>query len=485
MGAIVQRTLFVLLAISLEASAEKSIPPLTPLEEQAQQTLFGDEEAAVPRDFLRTALRSTAEATLRQPYSTLRLAKAMFWRRGLALLTDNNVPVPPLALPQAAPPEPGTPEFAQHLDRLPLPKARSGTLDFFVGGPAFFDEFEQQVGNAKESIAIQVFIFDNDDVSVRCADLLRERARDIPVRVLIDDLGSTFAHTRRPPGGFPPDFVAPADIGTYLTRDSSLQLRQSLNPWLVTDHTKLLIFDNRTTFLGGMNLGRESRQHWHDLMVRVRGPIVPALVQQFEAAWRKNGPRGDLALLDEPVPLPDEPPEAEGVPLRILRTDAVQGRDEILTAMMHAIRGARSRIWIETPYFAMDRIERELEAASERGVDVRLILPNRANHGIMDAANYAAARNLLESGAQVFHYPGMTHLKAMICDGWAIVGSANLDTISLRINRELNLSFDDPALVRELVEQVFEPDFEASKLLTVEETRRALGPLFESLADQL
>jgi cardiolipin synthase len=91
----------------------------------------------------------------------------------------------------------------------------------------------------------------------------------------------------------------------------------------------------------------------------------------------------------------------------------------------------------------------------------------------------------LRAGVTVYHYPGMTHLKAMICDGWATVGAANLDTISLRINRELNLSYSDPDLVRELAESVFLPDFAASKPLRFEDTKRPLSPLIETIADQL
>ena len=153
--------------------------------------------------------------------------------------------------------------------------------------------------------------------------------------------------------------------------------------------------------------------------------------------------------------------------------------------MRQAIRGAQSRIWIEMPYFSSDIIENELESAAARGVDVRLILPDRANHEIMNAGNLVTARNLMKAGVRVYHYPGMTHLKAMICDGWATVGSANLDTISLRINRELNVSFCDPDLVTELAELVFERDFKVSRLLTPGETKLKFAPLIESIADQL
>lgn len=103
----------------------------------------------------------------------------------------------------------------------------------------------------------------------------------------------------------------------------------------------------------------------------------------------------------------------------------------------------------------------------------------------MDAGNSVIARNLLKAGVRVYHYPGMTHLKAMVCDGWATVGSANLDTISLHINRELNLSFSDSTLVSELVTRVFEPDFQKSIPLTIEDIDLKFAPLIESITDQL
>ena len=287
-----------------------------------------------------------------------------------------------------------------------------------------------------------------------------------------------------PPSGLPEGFKQPADIGTYLIRgNSSLLLRETLNPWLITDHTKLHIFDRQVAFLGGMNLGRESRHEWHDLMVSVRGPVVDALSRDFEQTWRRNGPLGDFALfVREPA---IEPEDGPGVPLRLLRTDVLNARNDIVLAMRHAIRGARKRIWVQMPYFSSDTIENELMSAASRGVDVRLILPEKANHQIMDAGNYVTARNLLKGGVRVYHYPGMTHLKAMVCDGWATVGSANLDTISLHINRELNLSFSDPDLVSQLVTRVFKPDLSNSTPLKIKDIKLKFAPLIESITDQL
>ncbi len=436
------------------------------------------------RTFLKTAFRSTIESAVRKPITTYLLGRAMARRRGAALLEDNFPVRVPLALTLSAPPRPGSPAFEAHLDKLGISKPIHGELSYHLGGPAFFSAFEKELAAARQSVDVQVFIFDNDDVGTRCANLLRARAEEIPVRVLLDDLGSTFAHGRIPSSGLPAGFVQPPDIGSYMLRDNSkLALRETLNPWLVTDHTKLHIFDSKTAFLGGMNIGRESRHEWHDLMVSVRGPVLAALTRDFERTWHRAGPGGDIALFKREAPL--EVGDGPGVPLRILRTDATEQRSDILLAMSQAIRGATQRIWIEMPYFSADIIENELEAAAARGVDVRVILPALANHGIMSAGNFVTARHLLQAGAKVYHYPGMTHLKAMICDGWATLGSANLDTISLRINRELNISFCDPGLVDELAKLVFEADFQASRLLTPGETHLKFAPLIESIADQL
>jgi cardiolipin synthase len=103
----------------------------------------------------------------------------------------------------------------------------------------------------------------------------------------------------------------------------------------------------------------------------------------------------------------------------------------------------------------------------------------------MDAGNLGTARGIIQAGGKVYRYPKMTHMKVMICDGWACVGSANLDTLSMRINRELNLSFSDPAAIRELEQQVFAPDFRASPRIRLEETSSAVAPLAEAIADQL
>ena len=117
-----------------------------------------------------------------------------------------------------------------------------------------------------------------------------------------------------------------------------------------------------------------------------------------------------------------------------------------------------------------------LVEARRRGVDVRVILPTRNDSGFMNTANLIAASVFLRNGIRVYAYPGMTHVKAAIYDGWATVGSANFDKLSLRINQETNLATSDPRFVEQLKRDLFERDFTRSREMK-EPPRAGLGCL--------
>lgn len=475
----VLRRLPLLLALLPVSCASLSINARRTTERQLQanDVLTGSGNMA------RAAFRATAVAAVREPVTTIKLGLVNLWHRPREII-HGNLPEDFVAQPVVAE-APGSREFEKRLDYEGFPRAEPGSLRWLVDGSGFFPEFDRQIAAATRSIHVQVFIFDNDDIAVRYADRLKSRAAGVPVRVLFDDLGSTFAHSLAPETPGPMGFVPPADMVGYLRNDSKLRVRRILNPWLVCDHTKLIVFDRKTAILGGMNIGREYFSEWHDLMVRVEGPVVGTLSGEFNRAWRKAGPWGDFALVRPPAIFRRPKPFTGGIPLRVLRTDGAEGRYEILDSTLLAIRGARQRILIETPYFAHDDIAMACAAAARRGVDVRVILPASGDSTIMDYGNLATANGLIRAGAKVYRYPKMTHMKVLICDDWASVGSANLDTLSMRINRELNLSFSDPTAVKSLEEAVFKKDFSISQRIRLKETESATSGLAEALADQL
>lgn len=427
--------------------------------------------------------RGTSLSMARQPVTTSTLGLAVLWQRPRELLSA-NLPFSPNFTPTPQV-QPGSAGFETLLDEKGLPSPEMGKLTWLVDGKRFFPEFEKQIKAAKSTIDVQVFIYDNDDIAVRYADQLKQRSHNAQVRVLYDDLGSVMAWKSPPETPFPAGFKAPSNMASHFKGGSQVQVRRMLNPWMVCDHSKLHVFDHRVAIMGCMNIGREYYSEWHDLMFRVEGPVVASLQEDFNRSWHKAGPAGIFSVFKK-EPTPVQPPEVAGqIPLRVMRTDPAAGRNEIRKCMLLAIRAARERIWIENPYIANDDIVEELEEAARRGVDVRVIIPSKNDSTIMDIGNKAFANKLIKAGGKAYEYPRMTHMKVMICDGWACVGSANLDTLSLRINRELNLTFNDRAEVTRLVNQVFMPDFRVSKRRTAGDAVSPTSPITEAVADQL
>ena len=447
------------------------------------QRLQASDAATATVSLSGTAFRATAVATVRQPVSSTATAFSSFWHRTRGLV-EGSAPVAMTwnAIPTS---RPGSEAFERFLDQQGLPARELGRIKCLVDGPGFFGELDRQLAGARESVDVQVYIFDNDDIGVKYARKLADKAESVPVRVMFDDMGTNTAMMSAPRTPAPDRFSPPADMGKFLKHGTEIEVRRTLNPWLAADHTKLLLFDNRTAIIGGMNIGREYFSEWHDLMIRVEGPIVGSLARDFRNSWRKAGPWGDFAVFKPKREIPWPAAGKNDVPLRILRTDVAAGRSEVLKASIAAMHASRDRIWIENPYFSSDRLVRAAQDAARRGVDVRVIFPAENDSQLMEISNLATARDLISAGVKVYHYPRMTHLKAMICDDWATVGSANLDILSMRLNRELNLAFSDRRSVGQLADSIFLPDFRGSKRIQLKDTERPMSDLAEMIADQL
>ena len=370
------------------------------------------------------------------------------------------------------------------LDRITGRGPTRGTIDLLIDGEAYFVRFIDAVTTAEKSVDIRTYIFDNDDFAEQIGNLLRRRSNEgIGVRILLDGLGTIVA-TGADDESLPEDYEAPPSVREFLEGGSEIDVRQSNNPWLVAgDHVKTSIIDGRIAFAGGMNIGREYRYVWHDLMMELRGPVVDVLVNEFNKAWAHAGFLGDAGyVLERLKPNPDEA-EPVGYPLRVLHTRP--GRAEIFNAQVAAIRTAKSHVYIQNAYLTDDAMLYELAKARRRGVDVRVILPLVGNHGPINQSNALAANAMLEHGIRVFVYPGMSHVKAAVFDGWACLGSANWDKLSFRTNKELNIATSHPEYVDELLSGVFEVDFEKSVELTEPFPERWSDHLVEIVADYL
>ena len=284
--------------------------------------------------------------------------------------------------------------WEHQLDELTSRKPSYGRIRFLVDGEEYFSRLSTSINAAEQSIDIRTYIFDNDDVALRVANLLRARSGEVEVRILVDGLADLFA-TRLDSASMPKDTDLPPSISRYLAYGSNVKFRKQSNPWFTGDHAKITVIDQHLAFVGGMNIGREYRYDWHDLMMEVEGPVVSRLQYEFNQAWAKSGWLGDLAWLSAALDDYEVDETKTGYPIRILSTTIHDS--EIYRAQVAAIRNARNRIYIENTYFSDDKILFELARARRRGVDVRVILSSQGDSGMLDLSNQKASSQVLDS----------------------------------------------------------------------------------------
>ncbi len=353
-------------------------------------------------------------------------------------------------------------EWEEWLDRHTLP-SHYGEIDLMIDGDQFFPYFMESLVNAEKSIKLRTYLLDRDDTAVRLVDVLRERSKDADVKVMCDGLG-TMAAQGVTADTLPGTHKAPGDILRYLEKGSNVGVRSLTNPWFAGDHSKSTVIDDEVAYIGGMNLGREYRWEWHDLMMRVKGDMVQAIEYEFDKTWTHGGVLGDFQYLKYAWVRPDLTHEEKGYPMRLLMTRSFSSN--LYKAQKQAIKRSQDYIYIENSYFADMPIITQLCKARKRGVDVRVIIPAEGNNGLMNENNVITINRLLKNGCRVYIYPGMSHVKAAIYDDWACLGSANFDKLSFRINKELNLGTSAPEFVKVLKKELFEKDFEDAVELT-------------------
>jgi cardiolipin synthase len=223
-------------------------------------------------------------------------------------------------------------------------------------------------------------------------------------------------------------------------------------------HKKILGIDGRIVFTGGLNIGAENlsqtrpRRPVFDTHFKFEGPVVAQLIEVFAADWlfaTKKRLEGDNWF---PVLTP-----AGDSTARVVTSGPDNDLEKIEFMILQALSCARSSIKIMTPYFLPDeRIITAMSLAAFRGVEVDLVLPEHSNHPTVDWGSRVQMAPLLKAGCRVWTYPApFNHSKLMTVDGlWSMVGSANWDVRSFRLNFELDLEVYHSGLVREIDELI-------------------------------
>ncbi|MFD2365920.1 cardiolipin synthase [Pseudoduganella sp. GCM10020061] len=374
-----------------------------------------------------------------------------------------------------------------------VPLIAGNNVSLLFDGPQTMNAMMDAVRGAKETINLETYIFDQDEVGMRFANLLIERQRaGVRVNVMYDSVGTI---------GVPPEFFERMRAaGITLLAFNPINPAKARGKWAINnrDHRKLLVVDGKVAFTGGINISEDyansslfrSRRRppasaevgWRDTHIRIEGPAVAALQWSFIDNW-VNQVAGDLP---EANYFPKLKPVGDKM-LRVLATRPNTGF-EIYKAFMVAIQEAKKSIHITSAYFVPDKqIIEALGAAAKRGVDVQLILPSRTDHGIVADAGRATYDRLLGSGVRIFELQvAVLHAKTAVIDGaWSTVGSANIDRRSFLHNYELNVIVIDPAFGREM-EAAFTEDLRNSNEVTLANWRkRPVTERFKEWAAQL
>ncbi len=317
------------------------------------------------------------------------------------------------------------------------PKEHADRLEWLDDGTLAYDALLREIRDARSSIRIMTFVVGKDETGRTVLDELTRRAAEgLEVRLLLDDLLRFRA---------PRDRLARLEAaGGRVRRFMPLVHVPFRGRSNLRNHRKIAIFDERRALVGGMNLAdeymgpRPSPARWRDLSVLVSGSCVATLDAIFRSDWR-------FAAAEPLPPSVSSPAEPPGViPVHVVPSGPDDPGDAIYDALLQAVFAATRRVWIATPYFAPDEsLAKALEIAVRRGVDVRVIVPERSNHRLADVVGGAILRDLSQAGVRVFQFgPTMLHAKALLVDdALATIGSANFDMRSLFLDYEVALLF--------------------------------------------
>ena len=351
-------------------------------------------------------------------------------------------------------------QFLQLLSRINhLPASSSCNFRILRDAKEFYAALEARIVAARHHVHLEFYIWNADETGERFLRLLADAARrGVIVRLLLDGVGShAFTESR---------------LGDLLAAGGQFSWFQSLDPKRnrfflnLRNHRKLQVIDGVTAFVGGMNIGREyegldpTLGHWRDVQVEADGPVVLELQDVFADDW--------FFATGEKISAPAFFPESGGESRCI--THVILGgpdrrNEPISKSIVSLLNEASTRVWIATGYFVPDDVVlTALELAASRGVDVRLLISEKNDHPFLVVVGRSYYGELLAAGVRIFEYSvGINHSKIAIADDrWSMVGSANLDYRSIRLNFELNLLSHSVERNAELA-RILEHDFSLSQ----------------------
>ncbi|QLH39019.1 MAG: PLDc N-terminal domain-containing protein [Defluviicoccus sp.] len=357
-----------------------------------------------------------------------------------------SVPCGGQQLRDAAPPQP-LPALARLMDRVAgMPLVHGNHILPLAGGVAAYAAMLHAIETANRTLALSTYIFDADATGRRFVDALAAAAhRGVAVRVLIDGVGGRYSR--------PLVLTLLRERGVTAVEFLPSLFPLSLHYANLRNHRKILVADGRIGFTGGMNIRQghcldEGRDAIDDIQFELHGPVVGHLMDTFADDWAFAS--GELLSGEDWFP---RLPAAGPVTARGIAAGPDEAAERIRWAILGALSEARQRVRIVTPYFLPDAtLSTALNLATLRGIALDIVLPARNNLRLMQWASWAKLARFLIHGCRVWLTPPpFDHGKLMTVDGaWSLIGSANWDPRSLRLNFELNVEAYDVSFASKL-----------------------------------
>jgi cardiolipin synthase A/B len=346
---------------------------------------------------------------------------------------------------------------------MPIAFLRGNQIDLLVNGDEAYQVMLAAIQQAHSYILLQVYIVHDDAIGNQLRRILIERAQQgIKVFVLYDGIGSQ---------GLPQPYrqsLKAAGIAVEVFKSS----RGWRKPFQLNfrNHRKILIVDGEVGFTGGFNIGDEylgkhpQLSPWRDTAIKLQGPIVQSLQTVFLHDWQwvvGQLPEVDWTLKAAP----------EDAIACVFPTGAAADLSMCKLAFVSAIDQAKQRLWIASPYFVPDdSVMTALQLAALRGVDVRILLPNRPDQRLVYLCSFSYYTEMIGAGVKIYRYiPGFMHQKVILIDHTlAGVGTVNLDNRSFSLNFEVTVWVHQAKFIQQIA-AMFADDFAVSRVVRRQE----------------
>ena len=352
------------------------------------------------------------------------------------------------------------------------------SVQVYTSGHEMLQSLLQAIANAKHHIHLQFYIFEDDAVGRLVRDALIEKVREgVEVRLLYDDVGcwkvdQSFYEKMREAG---------------IETRGFLKVRFPMFTSKVNyrNHRKVVVIDGRLGFVGGMNLALRYLKGvkwgiWRDTHIRIEGRAVYGLQIAFLSDWYA----ADHSLITSSRYYPDMPVCGESS-IQIVTSNPIGGVETIMQGLLIAITGSQKYFYIQTPYLLpTEPILLALRTAALGGVDVRIMIPERADSRITHLASLSYLDELMQSGVKIYRYnKGFLHSKVMVSDDvLSTVGSTNMDFRSFEHNFEVNaFMYDRESALK--MKSIFLDDQKDADLVQLKEWR--MRPWYQKVAESV